>query len=258
MASASKSLKRLTLEAGGKSPIIVGEDADIQKLMTMNPPLFILGCGLYHSGQVCAIGSRVLVHKSKKEQLIAALKGAFESDNIKAITGAITFKEQLQKIQSYTDIATKEGAKLITGGHVRTDGETSKGLFFEGTIFTDVTPKMRIWNEEVFGPFTCITEFETIEEAIVLANSVQQGLAAVLFTNNMSHILKLSKEIKAGFIMVNKFAAPGPHEPFGGMKQSGIGRENGYEGYTAFLEQKNSINQYLALLLRKTEGRLKQ
>lgn len=238
MASASSTMKRITLEAGGKSPLIVCKDADIGALLSMNPPLFILGAGLFHSGQVCAIGSRVLVHKSKKAELLAGLKGAFESDGIRAVVGPVTFKEQFNKISEYVSIGQKEGNVVVTGGKQRTDGDCAKGLFFEPTLIDNVSPNHTLWKEEVFGPLTAIAEFDTIDEAILLANSVEQGLSASIWSNNINDVMKLSKGVRAGYIMVNKFAAPGPHEPFGGMKQSGLGRECGRDGYAAFLEQK--------------------
>lgn len=234
IAASSSNLKKVTIEAGGKSPNIIFKDTDLDALFAPNS-FFPFSC-ILHSGQVCAIGSRLLVHEDIKDKVVERLKALFEGPF--KVVGAITMKEQLQKIEEYVKFGKEEKATLVCGGTRLTDGDYSKGHYFASTIFTDVTPSMKIFQDEIFGPVLSVVTFKTTEEAIALANSVIQGLACMVWSNNITTVMECCKKIKAGFFMVNKFGAPGPHEAFGGLKQSGIGKELGKEGYQAYLDIK--------------------
>jgi len=178
----------------------------------------------------------LLVHEDIKDKVVERLKALFEGPL--KVVGAITIKEQLQKIEDYVEFGKADKATLVCGGTRLTDGEHSKGHYFASTIFTNVTPNMRIFQEEIFGPVISVISFKTTEEAIALANNVVQGLACIIWSNNLTIVMECCKKIKAGFFMINKFGPPGPHEPFGGLKQSGFGKELGKEGYQAYLDVK--------------------
>jgi len=233
--ASSSNLKRVTLEGGGKSPNIIFKDTDLDTIFAPTS-FFPFSCCLLHSGQVCAIGSRLLVHEDVKDKVVERLKALFEGP-FKTV-GAITMKEQLQKIEDYVALGKAEKATLVCGGTKLTDGDLANGYYFASTIFTDVTPNMKIFQDEIFGPVLSVTTFKTTEEAITLANSVAQGLACMIWSNNLPTVMECCKKIKAGFFMINKFGPPGPHEAFGGLKQSGWGKELGKEGYQAYLDVK--------------------
>ncbi|MEY3380858.1 MAG: hypothetical protein RL468_1456 [Pseudomonadota bacterium] len=244
-AQAAKTMKRVSLELGGKSPNIVFADCDLDKAAAGAIS------GIFAAtGQTCIAGSRLLVQNSIKEkftQKVVELGATARKGNpMLADTniGPVTTPAQYKKILDYIDIAKSEGARCILGGGPATSPDLPGGQFVEPTIFVDVTPHMRIAREEVFGPVLSIIGFEDEAEAIRLANDTIYGLAAGVWTENIGRAVRMSKALKAGTVWVNTYRAVSYMMPFGGMKHSGIGRESGVEAIREFLETKSTWISY--------------
>lgn len=240
-AQAAKSMKRVSLELGGKSPNIVFDDCDLDKAAAG-----VISGIFAATGQTCIAGSRLLVQNSIKEAFtrkVAALgASARKGDPMRPDThiGPVTTPAQFQKIIDYMAIAEKEGARCILGGGpAQPSAEVTGGQFVEPTIYTDVTPQMRIAREEVFGPVLSIIGFEDEAEAIAIGNDSIYGLAAGVWTQDIGRAMRMSKALKAGTVWVNTYRAISYMMPFGGMKHSGIGRESGIEAIRQFLETKS-------------------
>jgi (Z)-2-((N-methylformamido)methylene)-5-hydroxybutyrolactone dehydrogenase len=241
-ATAAKTMKRVSLELGGKSPNIVFDDCDI------NAAVAGVISGIFAaSGQTCLAGSRLLVQNSIKErftkQLLEVAGAARLGDPMDPETniGPITTPDQYKKVLNYIDIAKNEGARCVLGGQPATDPKLPGGQFIEPTIFVDVMPKMRIAQEEVFGPVLSILGFEDEAEAIAIGNDVIYGLAAGVWTKDTGRALRMSKALKAGTVWVNTYRAISYMMPFGGMKFSGLGRENGADAIKEFVETKSVL-----------------
>ena len=232
-------LKHVSLERGGKSPNIVFEDANLDD--AVNGAV----AGIFAAtGQTCIAGSRLLVQDSIYDQLVQKLvnlsKTAKMGDPMSGDTqiGPVTTRPQYEKILSYIDIAKNEGAKLLLGGAVATRPECGKGWFIEPTIFGDVNNKMRIAQEEVFGPVLSIIRFKDEEEAIKIANDSKFGLGAGVWTSDIGRAFRMSEKIQSGTVWVNTYRAVSYMAPFGGFKESGLGRENGIEAIQSYLQTK--------------------
>jgi aldehyde dehydrogenase (NAD+) len=244
-AQAAKTMKRVSLELGGKSPNIVFADCDLDKAAAG-----VISGIFAATGQTCIAGSRLLVQNSIKEkftQKVAELGATARKGNpMLADTniGPVTTPAQYKKILDYIDIAKSEGARCILGGGPATSPDLPGGQFVEPTIFTDVTPSMRIAREEVFGPVLSIIGFEDEAEAIRLANDTIYGLAAGVWTENIGRAVRMSSALKAGTVWVNTYRAVSYMMPFGGMKHSGIGRESGVEAIRGYLETKSTWISY--------------
>jgi len=237
---AARSMKRVTMELGGKSPNIIFEDADLeQALKGAVTGIFAA------SGQTCVAGSRLLVqrsiHDSFVERLIAFLadvKFGHPADPTTQIA-PISTAPQMKKIEEYVRIATEEGARLVRGGkRAKVDGYPN-GLFYEPTIFTNVDNSMRIAQEEVFGPILSVIPFDTEDDAVRIANDVNFGLAAGIWTQNLARGIRMTEKVRAGTIWVNNYRSTSVTSPFGGFKMSGIGREGGIAGMMEYLELKS-------------------
>jgi aldehyde dehydrogenase (NAD+) len=225
MRDASGTLKKITLELGGKSPNIVLADADLDAaLRGATTGIF------YGKGEVCAAGSRLLVDKSIKDEFIdkvaARAKKMVPGDPLdpKTRLGAISSKKQLEGDLRYIEIARQEGATLVAGGG-RADIGTGKGYFLQPTVFADVTPAMTIAREEVFGPVLAAIEFADVDEAIARANDSDYGLAAAVWTRDIKKAHYVARSLQAGTVWVNTYNVYDTAAPFGGYKQSGFGRE---------------------------------
>jgi aldehyde dehydrogenase (NAD+) len=225
MRGAADTLKKITLELGGKSPNIVLPDADLDAA--------IRGASIgifYGKGEVCAAGSRLLVDKSIRnefvDKLAARVKKMTPGDPMDPKTrfGAIASKKQLETVLDYIDAGRREGATLVTGGE-RVDIGTGKGFFVQPTVFTDVRPEMRISREEIFGPVLATIEFADLDEAIAKANDTQYGLAAGVWTRDIKKAHYIARKLQAGTVWVNTYNVYDTAAPFGGYKQSGFGRE---------------------------------
>jgi aldehyde dehydrogenase (NAD+) len=225
MRAAADTLKRITLELGGKSPNIVLADADLDAaLRGATTGIF------YGKGEVCAAGSRLLVDRSIKDQfmekLAARTKKMVAGDPMDPKTryGSLASKRQLESVQRYVDVAKREGAALVAGGN-RADIGTGKGYFFQPTVFDNVTPEMTIAREEIFGPVLAAIEFSDLDEAIARANASEYGLAAAVWTRDVKKAHYVARKLQAGTVWVNTYNVFDTAAPFGGYKSSGFGRE---------------------------------
>ena len=225
MKGSSDTLKRITLELGGKSPNIVLPDADLDAAVRgATTGIF------YGKGEVCAAGSRLLVDKSIKSEFVdkvaARAKKMSPGDPMdpKTRLGAISSKKQLETDLRYIETAKKEGATLVAGGG-RADIGTGKGYFLQPTIFDGVTPEMTIAREEIFGPVLAAIEFADLDEAIARANESSYGLAAAVWTRDIKKAHHVARKLQAGTVWINTYNVYDTAAPFGGYKQSGFGRE---------------------------------
>lgn len=227
MANAAKTLKHVTLELGGKSPLIVFEDAKLDNAVSGA----LLG-NFYSAGEVCSNGTRVFVHKSVKDAFLAKLKARVEKmvigDPLDPNThvGALVSQEHLEKVMSYVEKGKAEGAKLLTGGHRVTTGALAKGAFVAPTIFDGCQDDMAIVREEIFGPVMTVLSFDDEDEVVARANDTEYGLAAGVFTNDLSRGHRVIANLEAGTCWINQYNVTPIELPFGGVKLSGLGREN--------------------------------
>lgn len=238
--AAAKGIKRVSLELGGKSPNIVFADANIDNA--------IKGAisGIFAaSGQTCIAGSRLLVERSIYDEFLQRLvdfaKTAKVGDPMQETTqvGPVTNTNQLEKILNYIEIAKNEGARCVLGGERATGSGLGEGWFVQPTIFADVNNQMRIAQEEVFGPVLSVIPFDDEKEAIQIANDIIFGLASGVWTQDYKRALRMIDAIEAGTVWVNTYRAFSFMAPFGGYKQSGIGRENGQEAIYDYLQTKS-------------------
>ena len=238
MRSSADTLKRVTLELGGKSPNIVFADSDIDGAVKG-----AINGIFYGKGEVCNAGSRLFVEKKVQdeflEKLVARAKKLQPADPLdpKTRLGAIVSQEQMQTVLSYVETGKKEGARLIAGGNrVSVDG--GKGFFLEPTIFGDVTNDMKIAQEEIFGPVLATLSFDDIDQVIDLANRNQYGLAAAVWTRDIKKAHSVSRQLKAGTVWINTYGLMDAALPFGGYKSSGFGRELGMHAIEHYTELK--------------------
>jgi acyl-CoA reductase-like NAD-dependent aldehyde dehydrogenase len=238
--AAAPDFKKVTLELGGKSANIVFDDADLDQ--AVNGAI----SGIFAaSGQTCIAGSRLLlqdsIHDAFLERLVEMAATARIGDPMLADTqvGPITTEPQYRKILDYIKIAKDEGARCVLGGDAATPPAGSEGLFVQPTIFAEVVNDMRIAQEEVFGPVLSVLRFADEEQAIEIANDVNYGLAAGVWTTNLNRAIKLSERLEAGTIWVNTYRSTSYMTPFGGYKASGLGRENGIEAIKEYLQVKS-------------------
>jgi len=225
MKSAADTLKRITLELGGKSPNIVLGDADIDAAIRgATVGIF------YGKGEVCAAGSRLLVDRSIKDEFIdklaARTKKMVPGDPMDPKTrfGALSSRKQLDSVLKYIESGKREGATLVAGGE-RADIGTGKGYFVRPTVFADVRPEMTISREEIFGPVLAALDFADLDEAIARANDTPYGLAAGVWTRDIKKAHYVARKLQAGTVWVNTYNVYDTAAPFGGYKQSGFGRE---------------------------------
>jgi len=240
--AAAAGLKRCTLELGGKSPNIIFDDADLD-----NAVKGAISGIFAATGQTCIAGSRLLVQDGIYDEFVAKLvnfaKSARMGDPMDPTTevGPVTTPPQYKKILEYIQIAKDEGAETLLGGGPAKNNPECGGseYFIEPTIFGGVTNQMRIAQEEVFGPVLSIIRFKDEDEAIEIANDIAFGLAAGVWTQSVNRAIKVSNAIRAGTIWVNTYRAVSFTSPFGGYKQSGLGRENGMEAIKEYLQTKS-------------------
>jgi aldehyde dehydrogenase (NAD+) len=235
--AAARGLKTVTLELGGKSPNIVFDDADLDRAL-----LGVVSGIFAAAGQTCQAGSRLLVQRSIHDAFVARLVDFVRDirlgDPADPATqiGPIATPAQFDKVLSYIAIAKAEGARCVAGGRARPD--IGSGRFVEPTIFVDVDNRMRIAQEEVFGPVLSVIAFDDEAHAVRIANDVQFGLAAGVWTGSLQRALYVTERVKAGTVWVNNYRATSYTSPFGGFKRSGIGRESGVDAIHEYLETK--------------------
>ena len=242
-----RDLRRCTLELGGKNAVIVLEDADLD-LAVESVSWGALGT----AGQRCTATSRVIVHKAIQHAFTDRLVAAAEKLQIgngldeKVDMGPLVNRGRVHAVHQYTQVGQQEGAKLLTGGTPLNNGDYSQGAFYKPTIFTDVSPDMRIAREEVFGPFVSILPVASYEEAVQVANATEYGLSTSIFTNDLRTTFRAMREIESGLIYFNTPTTGAEiHLPFGGVKASGNGhRELGTHAVEEFSETKSIFVSY--------------
>ncbi|MGB0850226.1 MAG: aldehyde dehydrogenase [Bacteroidia bacterium] len=238
--------KKMSLELGGKNPNIIFDDCDFEKTLKTT-----INSSFANQGQICLCGSRILVQRGIYEKF----KKAFieKIDNLKvgdpmesdSRMGAIVSKPHYEKILSYIDIAKSEGGKILTGGEaVHLDGENKDGWFIRPTIIEGLNQQCRTNQEEIFGPVVTIQPFDTEEEALEYANSTGYGLASTIWTSDLHKAHRMAANIKSGIVWINCWLLRDLRTPFGGMKNSGVGREGGWEALNFFTEPKNVCIKY--------------
>lgn len=238
--AAARNFKHVSLELGGKSPNIIFADANLAD--AVNGAV----SGIFAAtGQTCIAGSRLLLQSSiydeVVERLLALVRSARMGDPSRTDTqiGPVTTPAQYEKVLQYIRIGKQEGAKVLFGGEPATRPECGKGWFVEPTIFGAVDNRMRIAQEEVFGPVLSIIRFQDEEDALRLANDIDFGLAAGVWTSDMGRAFRMSERLQAGIVWVNTYRAVSFMSPFGGYKDSGLGRENGAEAIDEYLQTKS-------------------
>jgi aldehyde dehydrogenase (NAD+) len=238
MTMAAKTLKNITLETGGKSPLIVFNDADLGQAVKWSH----LGI-MSNQGQICTATSRILVQEGIYEDFIERFRKAVDSISKignqwdeNTYQGPQVSKSQYDRILSYVKTGSEEGATLLMGGEACPIN--GKGYYITPTVFTDVKDSMRIYQEEVFGPFVVVSRFKDETEAIARANDSIYGLGASVFTENLSKAHRMAAEIEAGMVWINSSQDCDFRVPFGGVKQSGIGRELGEAGLEGYSQVK--------------------
>jgi len=236
MASASDTLKQVTMELGGKSPLIIFSDANLENAISAA----MLG-NFYTQGEVCSNATRVFVHDDIYDTFLEKVCKRAEAmvigDPLDENTdmGSLISEAHLQKVMAYIEKGVEQGAKLLTGGKRLTEEGLEQGAFLQPTIFAECTDDMVIAREEIFGPVMCVLRFTDEEEVIARANDTPFGLAAGVFTNNLARGHRVVAALHAGTCWINNYNITPIELPFGGMKQSGLGRENSLaalEGYT--------------------------
>lgn len=236
VASGAQSLKRVTLELGGKSPTLILDDADLTQAMPL-----VLGAGFMNSGQACVAGTRILVPRSRQAEfeqaIVEAVNNVRSGDPRDEHTdiGPMVSQKQWQRVQDYIHLGEEEGAKLLVGGTGR-PGNLEKGWFVKPTVFVGHN-QMRVAREEIFGPVLMVIPYDDEAQALEIANDTTYGLSALVLSGDRDRGVRIAQQIESGRVMVNTLAHE-PKAPFGGFKQSGLGREMGKWGMMAYLEAK--------------------
>lgn len=238
--------KKMSLELGGKNPNIIFDDCDFDEAIRTS-----LNSSFANQGQICLCGSRILVqrgiYEKFKNEFVAQTNKMIVGDpmNDQSRLGAIVSKPHYEKILSYIELAKEEGGSILSGGaSVKLAGNLSEGWYIRPTIIEGLDQQCRTNQEEIFGPVVTIQPFDTEKEAIELANSSNYGLAATIWTSDLSKAHRCSENIKSGIIWVNCWLQRDLRTPFGGMKNSGVGREGGWEALRFFTEPKNVCIKY--------------
>lgn len=241
MRQAATNVKKLGLELGGKSPIVIFEDVDLDRAVEWA----MLGI-FFNQGEICCATSRAIVQDSIYDAFLEKI-----TERANAITignpvdnydmGAIVSKAQYETVLNYIEIGKQEGARLVCGGEAYTEGDCANGYFIRPTIFADCKQDMRIVQEEIFGPVLCVSKFSTEEEAIEFANDIDFGLAGAVFTNNVTRAKRVIDEIRAGICWINCSQPAYCEAPWGGYKMSGLGRDLGVHGLHEYQEVKQIV-----------------
>lgn len=239
--TAAPMFKKLSLELGGKNPNIIFADCDFEKALNRT-----LDSSFDNQGQICLCGSRIFVEKPIYEKFrdafvekVAQMKVGDPSRDDSRL-GALVSQQHMEKVLSYIDLAKEEGGKVLTGGErVHLDGAFSEGWYVRPTVIEGLAYNCRTNQEEIFGPVVTIMPFETEEEVLMYANSTEYGLASTVWTNDLTRAHRVAQKIHSGIVWVNCWLLRDLRTPFGGMKNSGVGREGGFEALKFFTEPKN-------------------
>jgi aminomuconate-semialdehyde/2-hydroxymuconate-6-semialdehyde dehydrogenase len=240
-ALAAPKFKKLSLELGGKNPAIIFEDCDWEKMMKT-----VIQSSFSNQGQICLCGSRILVQESIyekfKQQFVEQAKSLTVGDPMDDNTrqGAVVSKMHFDKVMGCLETARQEGGKILCGGNaVKPEGRCANGYFIQPTVIEGLGPACKTNTEEIFGPVVTLQPFKTEEEALELANACDYGLAATIWTQDISRAHRVSAKVESGIIWVNCWLLRDLRTPFGGLKNSGVGREGGWEALRFFTEAKN-------------------
>ena len=238
---AAPMFKKISLELGGKNANVIFDDCDFEDAVNTS-----VRSSFANQGQICLCGSRIYVQRGIYEKFKAAflerVNGLTVADPLsdQARMGAVVSKEHMNKVLSYIELAKEEGGTLLTGGHrVQLEGRCERGYFIAPTVFENLPASCRTNQEEIFGPVVTLTPFDTEEEALAMANGTAYGLAATIWTSDLKTAHRMASGLHAGIIWVNCWLLRDLRTPFGGVKQSGVGREGGFEALRFFTEPKN-------------------
>ena len=243
--TAAPMFKKLSLELGGKNPNIIFADCDYDKMLAVS-----VKSSFTNQGQICLCGSRIFVESSIYER--------FKTDFIKKVSelkvgnpfeagtdiGALVSKPHLEKVQSYIEIAKEEGGKILYGGKTVNVPGSENGYYLEPSIIEVYDDQCRVNQEEIFGPVVTLMPFDTEDQALQFANGVKYGLSSTLWTSDLNRTMRMSKKLEAGIVWVNTWMSRDLRTPFGGVKNSGVGREGGFEALRFFTEAKNVCIKY--------------
>lgn len=239
--AAEVAVKHVSLELGGKNPIVIFADADPDKAIAGA----LNGMNFTWQGQSCGSTSRLIVHRSIHREVVDGLAQRMEAirsglpQDEATDTGSIVNRQQFDKVMSYIEIGKQEGADLVAGGYQVTDGDLAKGFFVRPTLFDNVDPYGRLAQEEIFGPVLAAMPFDDYDEALRIANSVQYGLTASAFTNDLRTAHSYARDVQAGYVWINETSRHFLGTGFGGYKNSGIGREENHEELLSWTQGKN-------------------
>ena len=239
--TAAPMFKKLSLELGGKNPVLIFDDCDFETMLRTT-----VHSSFRNQGQICLCGSRILVQRGIYDRFrdafverVKALKVGDPKDPSSDL-GAVVSEPHMEKVLGYVDLAREEGGTVLCGGErVRLEGELANGWFIAPTVIEGLGPTCRTNQEEIFGPVVTLMPFDTEEEALAMANSTPYGLASVLWTQDVKRAHRLARQLQAGIVWVNCWMVRDLRTPFGGMKNSGVGREGGFEALRFFTEAKN-------------------
>ena len=242
---AAPMFKKLSLELGGKNPNIIFNDCDYDEMLATT-----VRSSFANQGQICLCGSRILIEESIYEKFkkdfikkVSELKVGNPTENATDV-GALVSKQHLEKVKSYIDSAKKEGGKILFGGQKVNVEHCENGYYLQPTVIEVSDNQCKLNQEEIFGPVVTLMSFKSDEEALQLANEVRYGLSATIWTNNLNRSLYFSKKLQTGIVWVNTWMLRDLRTPFGGQKDSGVGREGGFEALRFFTEPKNICIKY--------------
>ena len=238
---AAPMFKKLSLELGGKNPNIIFADCDFKQALSTT-----LRSSFANQGQICLCGSRIFVERPIYEKFrdafverVSTTKVSYPTDP-EAKLGALVSKPHMEKVLSYVELAKEEGGTVLTGGErVHLDGEYSEGYYMRPTVIEGLSYDCRTNQEEIFGPVVTITPFDTEEEVMMMANSTEYGLSATVWTENLTRAHRVADQMHSGIVWINSWLVRDLRTPFGGAKNSGVGREGGFEALRFFTEPKN-------------------
>jgi betaine-aldehyde dehydrogenase len=239
--AAEVAVKNISLELGGKNPFIVFPDAPVEKVAAAA----VAGMNLGLQGQSCGSTSRLFVHDAIYDDVVKAVAERYRALRVgdpfdwSTQMGALNTRSHLERVQQFVASATSEGARLVAGGERPAGKFFEKGHWLLPTVFADVTPQMRVAREEIFGPVLSILRWSDVEEVIAMANAVEYGLTAAVWTSDITQALRTAKRVQSGFVWVNGVNSHVRAVPFGGYKNSGVGRERGIEELYSYTEEKS-------------------
>lgn len=245
-ATAAPMFKKLSLELGGKNPTLIFDDCDLDNTLSET-----LRAAFSNQGQICLCGSRIYIqrgiYQTFRDRLVEKTNRLQVGDPLdpKTHVGALVSESHLQKVESYIRLAVEEGGTVLTGGNrVHPEGICQPGAFLRPAIIEGLSPDCRVQQEEIFGPVVTLTPFDTEEEALQLANNSPYGLSASIWTQDIRRAHRLAEQLEAGIVWINSWMIRDLRTPFGGVKQSGVGREGGVEALRFFTEPKNVFIRY--------------